>query len=540
LFIFVSKSFQISIHISKMLALFVSALLCQAQAQNQMGSYYNPNPGYNTNFATTGYSNSNPNPNYFGSNRAVNLGGWNGWNSNNGGWNGNNGISGGNVPSFSQSNNINNNNYYSNGYNANYYDQGYYTNQGFGSSSYQTRATDPLPPVSSTYSWGGPPFQTPVSGTFLNSRGSQTCGCESTWAPVCVNGVTFANSCDALCLGMPEKSIGQCGAPIKLQMFWQRFQQGSDCNCHKVRRPVCAEAVTYENSCVALCKGKKNYLVGECDPTYWGPNLKQDNGYGGSTGDFVPVVFVGGCANSQYGCCPDGTAAKGWYGDGCKEKPGTRPPTNKPTKYPTRKPTTKPTFSPTGKPTKFPTFTRSPTAKTKKPTKIPTAKVNCATTAFGCCPDGFPAKGPVKGQGCDATKAALPSLTNWPLGAAVPNTNFNGAVLPNFGTTPNTNFNYNSMLGTAGWPTPSVGFNTPSLNTQAATNFNSAFPSGFNSASFNTQAATNFNPALTATNFNPAFPSYSPNPNPSASLSTLSSLSTGLPSTMGSAWPTGR
>mmetsp|Transcript_46924 Transcript_46924/g.92369 ORF Transcript_46924/g.92369 Transcript_46924/m.92369 type:complete len:443 (+) Transcript_46924:25-1353(+) len=398
------------------------------------GQFYNPNPSYNnpspissfggygaSNLQSAGGANFGYSPSYYGGSPYNTYG------------------------SYYNAAPVQTNNYNANSYNYNSYNV--YSNfNGYNVGANQS----PAPPTTPTFSWGGAPFQTPVSGTYLNSRGSQTCGCESTWKPVCVNGVTYANACDALCLGMPEKSIGQCGAPFKMQMFWQRFAPGSDCNCPKTRQPVCANAVTYENNCVALCRGVKNYLVGECDAAYWGPNVKQDNGYGGSTGDLVPVVFVGGCANSQYGCCPDGSSAKGWYGEGCPSKQAsTMPPTTKP-----------------------------PTPKA----------VNCATTKFGCCPNGFPATGPLKGQGCTGLPPTpAPKAVNC---AATP-----FGCCSNGTPAPGPTFGAGCTDGTAPVRMNTPPVNTPPMNTglPVPSSFSSSYPitTGFFTPSSSLFASTN-------------------------------------------------
>ena len=95
--------------------------------------------------------------------------------------------------------------------------------------------------------------------------------------------------------------------------------------------------------------GKLGQLIGGCAGTQYGccpDNVTAKNANGDNCAPYpppVPTPPVGGCAGTQYGCCPDGVTAKHENGDNCI------PPN-------------------------------------------PLQPVGCAGTQYGCCPDGVTAK----------------------------------------------------------------------------------------------------------------------------------------------------
>jgi len=57
---------------------------------------------------------------------------------------------------------------------------------------------------------------------------------------------------------LPQKKTVEPSAPQKSPYTVK------PCFCMKIYRPVCAEKVTYGNSCEAECKGQKTWKEGRC------------------------------------------------------------------------------------------------------------------------------------------------------------------------------------------------------------------------------------------------------------------------------------
>eukprot|EP01026_Neomeris_dumetosa_P013961 TRINITY_DN1497_c0_g1_i16.p4 TRINITY_DN1497_c0_g1~~TRINITY_DN1497_c0_g1_i16.p4 ORF type:complete len:102 (-),score=7.11 TRINITY_DN1497_c0_g1_i16:516-821(-) len=71
------------------------------------------------------------------------------------------------------------------------------------------------------------------------------CFCPAVEDPVCCDGQTYRNSCEASCAGFEE----------------------SDCFCTKEYAPICCNGQTYGNQCMAECDGfgSQDCTSEECD-----------------------------------------------------------------------------------------------------------------------------------------------------------------------------------------------------------------------------------------------------------------------------------
>jgi len=75
------------------------------------------------------------------------------------------------------------------------------------------------------------------------------CACPKVLRPVCADGKTYANECEAKCAGVTKWTEGKCS---------------TNCVCPKVLKPVCADGKTYTNECVAKCAGVTKWTDGRC------------------------------------------------------------------------------------------------------------------------------------------------------------------------------------------------------------------------------------------------------------------------------------
>jgi len=93
------------------------------------------------------------------------------------------------------------------------------------------------------------------------------CICPEIYSPVCVNGVTYQNECLAECKGVADVAVaGECSPKIVTQV--EGPIEDKSCICMMMMDPVCANGVTYSNKCLAECKGVADVAVaGECAPS---------------------------------------------------------------------------------------------------------------------------------------------------------------------------------------------------------------------------------------------------------------------------------
>ncbi|BDS13621.1 Kazal-type serine protease inhibitor family protein [Aureispira anguillae] len=81
--------------------------------------------------------------------------------------------------------------------------------------------------------------------------------CPTYYAPVCgCDGVTYNNSCEAICAGVQSYTKGACNCKGRAQ---------PNCICPLYYAPVCGcDGVTYNNACEANCAGVNHYVNGPC------------------------------------------------------------------------------------------------------------------------------------------------------------------------------------------------------------------------------------------------------------------------------------
>lgn len=92
------------------------------------------------------------------------------------------------------------------------------------------------------------------------------CGCLNAYYPVCYNGYTFNNPCEAACNGIIEGyTQGQCYQVGTVQ------RKPPPCVCAQNFAPVCSLTITFPNECQAICLGFGAYVAGQCG-AYSSPN----------------------------------------------------------------------------------------------------------------------------------------------------------------------------------------------------------------------------------------------------------------------------
>lgn len=114
----------------------------------------------------------------------------------------------------------------------------------------------------------------------LPSEGKRSgCYCIDEWAPVCSNGRTFSNSCEARCAGAGELTAGACGSgaanngdvpadgPVDDPDHAPVDGPGGNkagCYCTDQYSPVCSNGKTFGNACQAQCAGAGRTTKGAC------------------------------------------------------------------------------------------------------------------------------------------------------------------------------------------------------------------------------------------------------------------------------------
>jgi hypothetical protein len=94
----------------------------------------------------------------------------------------------------------------------------------------------------------------------------ESCVCNAVADPVCdyKTGITYHNQCESVCVKKFDTQPGRCGSRIPL-----RKARRQNCNCSEVRALVCVRtdfgwSDTFLNSCIAECRGFRNYYQGSC------------------------------------------------------------------------------------------------------------------------------------------------------------------------------------------------------------------------------------------------------------------------------------
>eukprot|EP00195_Chlamydomonas_chlamydogama_P011955 CAMPEP_0202893696 /NCGR_PEP_ID=MMETSP1392-20130828/3227_1 /ASSEMBLY_ACC=CAM_ASM_000868 /TAXON_ID=225041 /ORGANISM="Chlamydomonas chlamydogama, Strain SAG 11-48b" /LENGTH=687 /DNA_ID=CAMNT_0049578123 /DNA_START=349 /DNA_END=2412 /DNA_ORIENTATION=- len=89
---------------------------------------------------------------------------------------------------------------------------------------------------------------------------TEDCVCTMEYAPICFDGITYENACRAKCAGVdPSKATeGECPQPTA--------KSNAACSCMALYMPVCAQGQTFSNLCEAQCVGieEKDIVPGEC------------------------------------------------------------------------------------------------------------------------------------------------------------------------------------------------------------------------------------------------------------------------------------
>jgi hypothetical protein len=100
--------------------------------------------------------------------------------------------------------------------------------------------------------------------------------CELVFRPVCVQGQTFDNACQAECRGYDSYQEGKCCQTLLDCWLGQTCEQGTcqgkylnrvevdSCLCDNTKAHVCVSGQTFSSPCKAQCKGHVHYSKGKC------------------------------------------------------------------------------------------------------------------------------------------------------------------------------------------------------------------------------------------------------------------------------------
>eukprot|EP00035_Acanthoeca_spectabilis_P009358 m.166034 g.166034 ORF g.166034 m.166034 type:complete len:825 (-) comp14698_c0_seq2:123-2597(-) len=93
--------------------------------------------------------------------------------------------------------------------------------------------------------------------TLAPTTAPSICICPDIYDPVCADGTTYSNRCQARCAGHQSWVNGPCRT-------LPPASQPTDCVCPRVYDPVCVDGQTYSNACEARCAGHTTWIDGPC------------------------------------------------------------------------------------------------------------------------------------------------------------------------------------------------------------------------------------------------------------------------------------
>eukprot|EP01084_Bolivina_argentea_P065881 120093_1 len=91
----------------------------------------------------------------------------------------------------------------------------------------------------------------------VGGGGVKMCQCTMEYNPICCDGKTYSNPCNAECKGNIAK-------PAEKQTECSMGECPKICACQDIYAPVCCNGKQYDNECMAKCHGDTGCDVGEC------------------------------------------------------------------------------------------------------------------------------------------------------------------------------------------------------------------------------------------------------------------------------------
>jgi hypothetical protein len=112
-------------------------------------------------------------------------------------------------------------------------------------------------------------------------------GCAVNYDPVCANGITYSNTCHAQVANVPQFQFGACNS--------NRPQQPKDITCRTSNNPFCGDGITYNNSCEAKKANLQIVNLGACEEKCpASPKFKCLEGY-----EWKVSIDLNGCESIQ-------------------------------------------------------------------------------------------------------------------------------------------------------------------------------------------------------------------------------------------------